>query len=350
MLIYKSFYEKFIYNLFYLIFDNMIVSKTPFRISIGGGGTDLPFYYTKKEGTLISATINKYIYIIVQKRQFDTFLIRYSKTEVVKNVKDIQHELIREALILLNITDPIEITSVSDFPAKTGLGSSSSFLVGLLNALHEYKNERVSKKKLAEEATKIQTDILKKSSGLQDQYAASFGSLISMNINRKGRTLVTPVDISDELLTEIENKLVFLYTGIKRSAEEILKEQKAEAEIDEDKIIGLTQIKKIGLDIKKALETGNLRKFGLLMNLHWEVKKSLSAKMTNSQIDEWYQLAIKNGAIGGKIMGAGGGGFLMFFVDKNKEAFVKAMQEKGELIHVPCKFDYDGTKIIINER
>ena len=325
----------------------MIVSKTPFRISIGGGGTDLPFYYTKKGGALTTATIDKYMYIIVQKRQFDEYLIRYSKTETVKKVDDIKHELVREALKLLDIKDHIEITSVSDFPAQTGLGSSSAYLVGLLNALHAYKGERVSKKTLAEEATKIQMD-LDQGAGLQDQYAAAFGGLIHLSINKKGKVIVNPLDISVDTIKKLEEQLVFFYTRIRRDADEVLKDQKKEAEKDERKIEGLTQIKRIGRDIKKALESGNTRKMGILMDLHWEAKKKLSSKMTSSQIDQWYELGIKNGASGGKIVGAGGGGFLMFFVNNNKEQFIKSMKDTG-LVHMPLKFEHDGTKIIVED-
>jgi D-glycero-alpha-D-manno-heptose-7-phosphate kinase len=327
----------------------MIVSRTPFRISIGGGGTDLPFYFKKKGGELVTAAIDKYMYIIVQPRQFDEFLIRYSKTEIVKNVDDIQHELIREALKLLNITKPLEITSVSDLPAKTGLGSSSTFLVGLLHALHEYKGEKVSKKRLAEEATKIQTEILQQAAGMQDQYIASYGGMINLRINVKGKVIVTPIDITDENLNELEEKLVFFYTGVRRSADEVLKDQEKEVLSDDVKMDSLTQIKEIGFEIKDALESGNLRKFGQYMHLHWKLKTSLSNKMTNLQINEWYELARSNGAIGGKIIGAGGGGFLMFYVENNKERLIDVMTREG-LSYLKFGFDYDGTQIIVNGR
>jgi D-glycero-alpha-D-manno-heptose-7-phosphate kinase len=323
----------------------MIVSRTPFRISIGGGGTDLPFYYTKKGGDLVTAAIDKYMYIIVQPRQFDEFLIRYSKTEIVKNVEDIQHELIRESLKLLNIYKPLEVTSVSDLPAQTGLGSSSTFLVGLLHALHRYKGEKVSKKRLAEEATKIQSEILHQSAGMQDQYIAAYGGMINLKITTRGRVLVTPIDVTDEDLTKLEENLLFFYTGIRRSADEVLADQEKEVLSDDKKIDNMTEIKKLGVDIKDALETGNLRKFGQYMHVHWKIKQSLSKKMTNSDINEWYELAIRNGAIGGKIIGAGGGGFLMFYIENNKEQLVNAMVRQG-LTYLKFGFDYDGTKII----
>jgi D-glycero-alpha-D-manno-heptose-7-phosphate kinase len=326
----------------------MIVSRTPFRVSIGGGGTDLPFYYSKNGGELVTAAIDKYLYIIVQKRMFNTFLIRYSKTEIVEKVEDINHELIRESLKLLDIHTPIEITSVSDLPAEAGLGSSSSFLVGLLNALHTYKKEKVSKKRLAEEATKIQTEILRQAAGMQDQYIAAYGGMINLKINQKGRVLVTPIDVTDEKLTELENNLLFFYTGIRRSADDVLKDQQKQAETDQKKLEELTQIRKLGVDIKRALEAGNIRKFGQLMHVHWKIKQNLSKLMTNNQINGWYETALANGAIGGKIIGAGGGGFLMFYADRNKEKIISEMQKEG-LIYMKFGFDYDGTKIIINE-
>src|SRR3989338_8422690 len=272
----------------------MIISRTPFRIPIGGGGTDLPFYYTKKGGSLISATVDKYMYIIVQKRiLYDDFFIRYKKTEMTKTLDEIQHPLVREALRLLNIKEPIEITSVADLPAGSGLGSSSSFLVGVLHALHAYKGEKVSKKTLADEATQIQMEILRTEAGLQDQYAAAFCGIMTMNINKNGKVIVSPLDIADHHLRALEKNLVFLYTGLTRSADEVLASQRKEAETDEEKINGLTQIKEIGEEIKKALEAGNLRRFGEWMNIHWQTKQKLSKKMTNSKIDEWYNIALQ---------------------------------------------------------
>jgi D-glycero-alpha-D-manno-heptose-7-phosphate kinase len=324
----------------------MIVSKTPFRVSIGGGGTDLPFYYSLKGGELVSAAIDKYIYIIVQPRHFDEFLLRYSSTEIVKNIDDIKHDLIRESLKLLNIDKPLEITSVADLPARSGLGSSSSFLVGLLHALHEYKNEKVSKKKLAEEATKIQSDILHQSAGLQDQYVTAYGGVINMKISTKGRVLITPIDTSNETLEELEDRLVFFYTGINREAEAVLRNQKETAKNDMSKINELTQIKQLGIDIRNAIESGNLRKFGQYMHLHWKIKQNLSSMMTSSRINDWYELAISNGAIGGKIIGAGGGGFMMFYAEHNKERLISEMVKQG-LVYLKFNFDYDGTRIIV---
>jgi D-glycero-alpha-D-manno-heptose-7-phosphate kinase len=327
----------------------MIISRTPFRIPIGGGGSDLPFYYTRQGGSLVTATIDKYMYIIVQPRKYyEKFFIRYLKNEMVNTVDEIEHEYVRESLKLLKIDKPVEITSISDVPAGTGLGSSSSFLVGLLHALHAYKGERVSKKTLAEEATQIQMEILKTPAGLQDQYAAAFGSMITLQISKQGKALVNPLDIHNSHLQKLEDNLLFFYTGILHSSTDVLNNQKQEAERDENKIAMLTEIKQIGQEIKKALENGNVRRFGEWLNIHWQTKRNLGSKMTNPQIDSWYDLALQRGAIGGKIMGAGGGGFFMFYVDNNQDAFRKIMGESG-LKEVNFRFDHDGSKIIFND-
>lgn len=326
----------------------MIISRTPFRISIGGGGTDLPFYYKNHGGSLVTATVDKFMYIIVQHRTcYDEYFVRYLKTELVKTKEEIQHPLVREALKLLQINEPVEVTSVADLPAGTGLGSSSSFLVGILHALHAYKGERVSKKTLAEEATKIQMEILKLPAGLQDQYAAAFGGINNLSINKAGKTIVSPLDIDFEALRSLEQNLVFLYTGIERSADKVLKAQKKEAESDKAKMEYLSEIRRIGDQVRKALENGNIRRFGEWLNIHWELKRKLSKDMSNSQINKWYDLAMQNGSIGGKIMGAGGGGFFMFYVDKNREEFIEAMTRAG-LIHMEFCFEHDGSSIIFN--
>lgn len=326
----------------------MIVTKTPLRLPIGGGGTDLPYYYTKHKGFLVTATLNKYIYITVHERKFyQESLLKYSHIENVKSVDEIKHTRIREALRLLNVTEPLEITSMADVPSQTGLGSSSSFLVGLLNALHAYKREYVSVAALAEEACKIDIDILKEPIGKQDQYAAAYGGLMQMEISQKGKVMVSRLDVHQDTIEELQRNLFLFYTGINRDASEVLQEQKSKAESSRASAECLTQIKEIGYEIKKALENGDTRRFGEWLNVHWETKKSLSSKITNPQIDNWYKTAIENGAIGGKIMGAGGGGFFMFYCDKNQKEFRKAMTNSG-LKELDFKFEFDGSKILFN--
>lgn len=327
----------------------MIISRAPLRIPIGGGGTDLPFYSSQFGGSLVTAAINQYIYILIKKRDFyDEFLIRYSKIETPKEVKDIQHTRIKAALELLNITDPIEITSIADIPAKTGLGSSSTFLVALLKALHAYKKEDVSANKLAEEAAHIEMNVLKEPIGKQDQYISAYGGIKQFTINKKGHVIVEPISINEKTLSDLEKNCFIFYTGIQRSAGNVLKSQTKTANDDPSKgIEGLHQIKKIGMEIKKALESGNTRRFGEWMNIHWETKKKLSERMSASQIDKWYEIALQNGAIGGKIMGAGGGGFFLFYCDRNQEKFKEAMKTAG-LVETPFKFDFEGAKVLFS--
>lgn len=324
----------------------MIVTKTPLRLPLGGGGTDIPFYYSKNRGFLVTAAINKYIYITVHERKFyDESLLKYSQIEHVKAVDEIKHTRIREALRLLDIKEPLEITSMADVPSQTGLGSSSSFLVGLLNALHAYKREFVSVANLAEEACKIDIEVLKEPIGKQDQYAAAYGGLMQMDINQKGRVMVSRLDITQDTIEELQRNLFLFYTGITRDASEVLLSQKKN--VESTSMEGMDQIKKIGHEIKKALENGDTRRFGEWLNVHWETKKTFSNKMTNDEIDRWYNLAIENGAIGGKVIGAGGGGFFMFYCDRNQKEFRKSMANSG-LKELDFKFEFDGSKILFN--
>jgi len=328
----------------------MIITRAPLRLSIGGGGTDLPFYSSRFGGSLVSAAINKYIYIIVEKREFyDEFLIRYSKTEKVKEVKDIEHTRIRAALEYLNINEPLEITSLADVPAGTGLGSSSTFLVALLKALHIYKREDVSAKKLAEEAAHIEMNILKEPIGKQDQYTAAFGGLLNLEIDKFGNVIVSSLNISYSNLEELENNTLLFNTGITRSAVEVISNQKKNLESDEEKIKQMHILKDIGKEIKKALEEGDIARFGRWLNVHWETKKTFGEQMSSSEIDEYYELGIKNGAIGGKLVGAGGGGFLLFYCEGNKERLRQAMQKAG-LKELSFKFDNEGCKVLYEGR
>lgn len=348
----------------------MIISRTPLRISLGGGGTDLPFYADKFGASLITAAINKYVYITVSSRVEQNIKLNYSKTEIVDKVNDINHPLIREALKLTGIKDSIEVHSVAEIPSGTGLGSSSVFTVGLLNALNYFKGDIVSKYKLAEDTSYITMDQLKEPCGKQDQYAASFGNLVHLKINSKGKVTVTPINISHDNLKMLENNLMMFYTGFTRSANDILVEQKTKAEKSErelgkgsevnsenksgenrdgksemDIYEYYHEIKKIGEQSLKCLEKGDLRRFGEWMNIHWELKRKISDKMSNPQINKWYSLALANGAIGGKVIGAGGGGFLLLYVHNNHDK-VKQVMEKEGLVYTSFKFDFDGSRIV----
>lgn len=325
----------------------MIVTRTPLRLSLGGGGTDLPFYADKFGASLIAAAINKYIYITISNRLNNKYKLNYSKTEIVDKVDDIKHPLIRECIKLVGIEEPIEIHSTAEIPAGTGLGSSLAFTVGLLNALYYYKGEIVSKYKLAEDASRVTMDILKEPCGKQDQYAAAFGNLSLFKIGTSGRVTVTPVNISHETLKKLEKNLMMFYTGYTRSANGVLAEQKKLSEKkSEQKIFEqYHEIKKIGEQSLKCLEKKDLRRFGQWMNVHWELKKNISSSMSNPDIDRWYKLALDNGAIGGKIVGAGGGGFLLLYVEKNHDRVQKVLEAEG-LAYIPFKFDFEGSRVV----
>jgi len=329
----------------------MIISRSPVRITLGGGGTDLPSYYSKYGGALIAAAIDKYTLVTAHTRFDDDIKLNYSKAEQVQNVDEIKHNIFREALRLLNITKGIELTSLSDMPSSSGLGTSGSFTVAVLNVLHTYKKEFVSQKQLAEEACKIEMEILKEPIGKQDQYIAAFGGITYFEFDKSGNVTVKPIKMSEEARDELHNNIMLFYTGITRSASDILREQDEKSKKDEGSTIDtLHEIKRIGLDTKKAFEVGEIDKFGEFLDLHWDIKKQLSKDISNQFIDECYSLAKSNGALGGKIMGAGGGGFFMFYHNGNntkKTAFIKELAKQG-LKKMRYNFDFEGSKIILN--
>lgn len=325
----------------------MIVTRTPLRISLGGGGTDLPFYCSKFGASLITSAINKFIYISISPRLDKEYKLNYSRTEIVREINQIKHPLIRESLKFIKITKPLEIHSTAEIPSGTGLGSSSTYLVGLLNALYYHNQEIVSKYKLAEDSSTILMDKLKEPCGKQDQYAAAFGNLLHLKINTSGRVIVSPININYKTLKELEKNLLLFYTGLKRSANEVLTDQKKIAEEKPKSQIfeHYHKIKKIGSESLKCLEKGNLRRFGEWMNAHWNLKRELSDKITNPKIDKWYELALSSGAIGGKLIGAGGGGFMLFYTETNHEKLKQILSKEG-LVHTEFKFDFDGSKIV----
>jgi D-glycero-alpha-D-manno-heptose-7-phosphate kinase len=326
----------------------MIVTRTPLRIPLGGGGTDLPSYYTQYGGFLISAAIDKYIYITLNKRFEKTIRLSYSLTEIVDSVEEIRHPIVKEALKLLKINSGIEITSIADVPSNTGLGTSSAFTVGLLNALHTYKNEKVNARDLAEEACYIEIELLKEPIGKQDQYLAAFGGIICLDIDRLGTVRVLPLKLSEDALDQLESNTLIFYTGIKRSASEVLGSQSKDASLNQDKVIqGMHEIKKIGLEIKECFENEDLERFGNLLDLHWQTKKTLSDKMSQERIDQWYEIARKHGALGGKLMGAGGGGFFMFYCNNGKNGLRKSMEQEN-LKEMRFRLDFEGSKVLIN--
>jgi D-glycero-alpha-D-manno-heptose-7-phosphate kinase len=326
----------------------MIVTRTPVRIPLGGGGTDLPSYYTQYGGFLISAAIDKYIYITLNRRFEKSIRVSYSSTEIVEKKEDIQHPIVREALKLLKIESGIEITSIADVPSNTGLGTSSAFTVGLLNALHTYKNEKVNAKDLAEEACFLEIELLKEPIGKQDQYLAAYGGVQCLEIDRLGNVKVVPLCLSDDAIDQLESNTLLFYTGIRRSASEVLAPQSKGASLDKEKVVeSMHKIKEIGYEIKKSFKEENLARFGELLDIHWQTKKGLSDKITQSQIDRWYEIARKSGALGGKVMGAGGGGFFMFYCDNGKNGFRKIMEREG-LKEMRFRVDFEGSKVLVN--
>ncbi len=326
----------------------MIISRAPVRISLGGGGTDLESYYSKYGGFLLGASIDKYIFISVNKRFYDNIRLGYSETEIVNDRSEIKHRIFKEVFKFLDLNKGIEAVSVADVPANCGLGSSSSFTVSLLNALHAYKREYVSQKQLADEACHIEIDVLKEPIGKQDQYISAFGGITSLTFEKNGNVEVEPVKMDDETLSQLENDILLFYTGIERSASDILSSQNEKSKKDDSQVIDtLHEIKRIGYETKKAFEKGDLIRFGELLDEHWRIKKNMSNKISNKYIDDCYDTAMKNGALGGKIMGAGGGGFFMFYCNNNKAKLIKALREK-ELVPMKFRFDFEGAKILIN--
>ena len=325
----------------------MIISRSPLRISIGGGGTDLPSYYQKHGGFLIAAAIDKYVYITVHQTFIDQMIVKYSQMERVDEVDEIKHPIVREALKLTGVDNMnLEICSMADIPSGTGLGSSGSFTTALLKALHSYRKKMVHPRQLAEQACEIEIDKLGEPIGKQDQYIASFGGLTCFEFAPDGYVKAYPLEISNETAANLEDNLLLFFTGYSRSASAILKEQDAKSKTDDKEMLeNLHFVKDLGYRIKKALESGNLREFGELMHEHWEVKKKRSGGMSNPEIDEWYELARKNGAVGGKLIGAGGGGFLMFYTEE-KVKLRHAMREAG-MTEVRFRFDYEGTKVVV---
>ena len=324
----------------------MITARSPLRISLGGGGTDLSSYYLDHGGFCISAAIDKYIYVSIMRPFQEGIYLKYSQLENVKEVDEVEHQIIREALRLQNLKTPqIEITTLADIPAGTGLGSSGSFTTGLLKALYTHRKKHIHQEELANLACMIEIEKLKEPIGKQDQYIAAYGGISQLSFNKDNTVECKPLDIDMDTLLGLEENLLLFFTGFSRSASSILRDQKDKSETeDKDMLANLHYVKDLGYRSKDALETGNLEEFGLLMHEHWENKKKRSKGMSNPQIDHWYEEAINNGAIGGKVVGAGGGGFLMFLAN-DRDKLRNKMKAMG-LEEVRFKFDFEGTKIV----
>lgn len=324
----------------------MIIARSPLRVSLGGGGTDLPSYYTEHEGFLVAAAIDQYVYIIVNQRFTDKYLLKYSRLEEAATIDEINHPIIREALKITSVTrQDLEITSIADIPAGTGLGSSGSFTTALLKSLHTYQRHFVSPADLAEQACHIELDRLREPIGKQDQYIAAIGGITAFTFRKDGRVEYQPCRISPETLYNLEDNLLLFFTGYSRSASAILKDQDDKSKrSDQAMLDNLHYTKELGYKSLAALEAGNLEEFARLMDEHWQRKRSRSSGMSNPRINEWYEHAMQHGALGGKLIGAGGGGFLMFYAG-DKTRLRHAMRAQG-LQEVRFRFDFEGSKVV----
>ncbi len=321
----------------------MFISKTPLRITFVGGGSDIKEYYSNYgRGSVLSAAINKYIYVIVNKKFDSNIRVSYSKTEIVDSVEKIEHPSVREALKMLGIEGGIEILSISDIPSGgTGLGSSSTFIVGLLNALHAWNGEYVSPKELAEEAVKIERDILHEPGGKQDQYMAAYGGIQKMNFYSDERVEVDPVIMDSRRMKEFEDSLILLYTGIQRSSGTIHQSQK---EMVQRNITNYEGMVRKADEAFISLNNGDYKSVGRIIHENWILKKSLANGISNDKIDNWYNAAIDSGALGGKLIGAGGGGFLLFMADPVVQDTIR--EKLPELRREEFKFELEGSRII----
>jgi len=325
----------------------VIITRSPLRITLGGGGTDLPSYYLQHEGFLIAAAIDRYVYITLHQTFIDELIVKYSKLEKVMELDELEHPIIREALKLVEMSPRgLEVTSMADIPAGTGLGSSGSFTTALLKALHALKRNLIHPRELAEQACHIEIDLLKEPIGKQDQYIAAYGGVTCFQFRKDGSVDACPLKIDEEIKSNLEDSLVMFFTGYSRKAGSILKEQDEKTKkADSDMVQNLHFVKDLGFRSQRALEQGDLEGFGRLMDEHWQHKKRRSGGMSNPKIDEWYELAMKSGATGGKLIGAGGGGFLLFHA-KDKTRLRHAMIGAG-MREVRFRFDYEGTKIVV---
>lgn len=327
----------------------MIIARSPLRVSLGGGGTDLPSYYREHEGFLLAAAIDKYVFVTVMRPFTPGVFLKYSNLEHVNKISEIKHPIIREVLAMGELEVPqVEITTLADIPSGTGLGSSGSFTTALIKAVYAHRRKLILPQDLAELACHVEIDRLQEPIGKQDQYIAAYGGLTCFTFHKDDRVTAEPLKISRETMYDLEDHLLLFFTGFSRSAGGILKDQKVRTQKNDNEMLkNLHYVKELGLRSREALESGNGEGFGKIMHEHWEHKKKRSGGMSNPKIDEWYELGMKNGAVGGKLVGAGGGGFLMFMAqDRNK--LRQAMTDAG-LEEVRFRFDFEGTKIVLND-
>ena len=323
----------------------MIIVQSPLRISLFGGGTDFPDFYLQEGGCVLSTAIDKYIFVVIKQRYDDKLRIGYTRTEMVDSVDEIQHELIREALRLTGITKGVEITTMGDIPAGSGLGSSSAVTVGALNAMYTHLGDNVPASRLARQACEIEIERLNKPIGVQDQYISAFGGLRFIEFHTDGTIQVEPVVLDGLVKRRLNESLLIYFTGITRQADTILAEQQVNIS---QRIAILRQMKQMAYTARRELEAGNIDTLGHLLHESWLLKKQLASRISNGVIEEAYQAARGAGALGGKILGAGGGGFMLLYCPyERREAVRLAMKDFQEL---PFQLEPDGSKVIFNYR
>lgn len=326
----------------------MIITRTPLRISLGGGGTDLPSYYTRFGGFVVSAAISQYIFVTLNRMFREGYLLKYASLEHVNTIDEIQHPILREALRRYNGHAFLEIASIADVPAGTGLGSSGAFTIGLLKALHADKRAIVSASALAEQASDIEINVLGRAVGKQDQYIASYGGLTCFNFRTDGSVEVQPLAISKDTLVDLEHNVLMFFTGYSRNAADVLVDQQQRSLQDDATILeNLHHTKALGIAAKEALERGDTAGFAGIMREHWEIKRGRSEGMSNDCIDHWYRVGMANGALGGKLVGAGGGGYLLFYAE-HPMRLRRAMAEQG-LTELNFRFDNDGSTVVFRD-
>ena len=324
----------------------MIITRSPLRITLGGGGTDVPSYYRRQDGFVLAAAIDRYVYVTVTRPFVTGIYLKYSKLEHVDAVDEVQHPIIREAIRMLDFRTPqVEITTLADIPAGTGLGSSGSFTTALLKALHAHRRRLLHPDELARLACEIEIDRLGEPVGKQDQYSAAYGGLTCFTFCRNDDVEAEPLRVGMDTLLTLEDDLLLFFTGFSRQAGDILRDQDVRSrDADTSMLANLDETKEIGLRSKQVLEAGRTAEFGALLDAQWQQKKGRSSGMSNPQIDEWYAMGRRSGALGGKLVGAGGGGFLMFYAEDHKR-LRGAMAEAG-LQEVRFRFDFEGTKVL----
>jgi D-glycero-alpha-D-manno-heptose-7-phosphate kinase len=326
----------------------MLITRTPLRISLGGGGTDLPSFYRARAGFCISAAINKYMFISLNRTFTDDYLLKYSALERRPSVDEIEHSIVREVFRRHEMPKGLELVSTADIPSGTGLGSSGSFTVGLLRTVYAFKRMHITAGALAEEAAHIEIELLGAPVGKQDQYIAAYGGLTCFDFHTDDRVTVSPLDVSQQTLHDLEERLLLFFTGYSRSAGAVLADQDRRSQAgDEEMLENLEQTKALGRRIRAALEEGRPRDFGVMMHEHWERKRARSAGMSNDDIDRWYDAGIRGGAAGGKLVGAGTGGFLMFYADD--PAGVRAAMAEEGLTETRFQFDLDGSTVLVRD-